>query len=311
VYNQAVFRKAGFIIAAWLACLSVTGTGQTARWQSPNLNNVISHAMRGRSGSVVVLEVSSGQVLAARNLSGAARRLVRPGSTVKPFTLLAVLSNGTTAPSTRFTCRRKLLLAGHRLDCLHPEPVEGLDAITALAYSCNDYFTSMAARLRPEELQSTFLHAGLAGPSGLAPQEAKAYVGLTKGVEQLQLQAIGEENLRTTPLDLLQAYRELALRRRNGDENVAYRTVFAGLEAATGYGMARLAQPPGSMMVAGKTGTALADEGRWTHGWFVGFAPAERPEVVVVVFLEHGTGPSDAAPVAREIFSAYEHRGLP
>jgi penicillin-binding protein 2 len=310
VYNQAVFQKASLALA-WLACFGVSALGQTLSGRPAELDKAVARAMRGRRGSAVVLDVSSGRILAALNLAGAARRLARPGSTVKPFTLLALLSSGAVNPSSHFTCRRKVVVAGHRLDCSHPEPAEGLDAVSALAYSCNDYFTSMAARLRPQNLQSAFLHAGLAGPSRLAKQEAKGYVGLTAGVEQLQLQAIGEENLRTTPLSLLRAYRNLALRRRNGSDDAAYRTVFAGLEAATAYGMARLAQPPGSVIVAGKTGTTLADEGRWTHGWFAGFAPATRPEIAVVVFLEHGTGPSDAAPIAGAIFSAYEHRGHP
>ena len=59
------------------------------------------------------------------------------------------------------------------------------------------------------------------------------------------------------------------------------------------------------MKVAGKTGTALADEGPWTHAWFAGYAPAENPEIVLVVFLEKGHGGTDAASVAREIFAAF------
>jgi cell division protein FtsI/penicillin-binding protein 2 len=57
--------------------------------------------------------------------------------------------------------------------------------------------------------------------------------------------------------------------------------------------------------VAGKTGTSAG------HAWFAGFAPAERPEVVVVVFLESGTGGADAAPVAGTVFRAWaDGRGI-
>ncbi len=59
------------------------------------------------------------------------------------------------------------------------------------------------------------------------------------------------------------------------------------------------------MKVAGKTGTAAAEEGPWTHAWFAGYAPAENPEIALVVFLEKGHGGSDAAEVAREIFAAF------
>jgi cell division protein FtsI/penicillin-binding protein 2 len=69
--------------------------------------------------------------------------------------------------------------------------------------------------------------------------------------------------------------------------------------------MGRMAQPDAPMKVAGKTGTALTDEGPWTHAWFAGYAPAEKPEIVLVVFLEKGHGGTDAASVAREIFAAF------
>jgi penicillin-binding protein 2 len=69
--------------------------------------------------------------------------------------------------------------------------------------------------------------------------------------------------------------------------------------------MGRMAQPDAPMKVAGKTGTALADEGPWTHAWFAGYAPAENPQIALVVFLEKGHGGTDAASVAREILAAF------
>jgi len=75
-------------------------------------------------------------------------------------------------------------------------------------------------------------------------------------------------------------------------------------------GVAREAAVPG-IAVAGKTGTAefgpaRADRSHETHGWFVGFAPYDEPEVAVVVFLQRGGG-SDAAPAARAILDYYFH----
>jgi cell division protein FtsI/penicillin-binding protein 2 len=57
------------------------------------------------------------------------------------------------------------------------------------------------------------------------------------------------------------------------------------------------------MTIAGKTGTAqVSEEGQLPHAWFVGFAPAEAPQVVIVVLVENGgDGGRVAAPVAREI----------
>jgi penicillin-binding protein 2 len=53
--------------------------------------------------------------------------------------------------------------------------------------------------------------------------------------------------------------------------------------------------------LAGKTGTAQNPHGL-DHGWFVGFAPAEEPAIVVGAILEFGEHGTTAAPyVARVI----------
>ena len=62
--------------------------------------------------------------------------------------------------------------------------------------------------------------------------------------------------------------------------------------------------------IAGKTGTAewgVPDEsGKLpTHGWFAGYAPYERPEIALTVFLERGRGGHDAARIARRVFAYY------
>ncbi len=57
-------------------------------------------------------------------------------------------------------------------------------------------------------------------------------------------------------------------------------------------------------MIAGKTGTAQAPPYP-DHAWFVGFAPAEKPEIVVAVFLEFGEHGYAAARIASKIIEAY------
>jgi len=56
--------------------------------------------------------------------------------------------------------------------------------------------------------------------------------------------------------------------------------------------------------VAGKTGTAENPAGS-PHGWFVGFAPAEDPQVAVAVIIENaGQGGVDAAPLGGAVMKA-------
>lgn len=57
--------------------------------------------------------------------------------------------------------------------------------------------------------------------------------------------------------------------------------------------------------IAGKTGTAQVP-GKKAHSWFVGFAPYDAPQVVIVVIIENGgTGGSVAAPIAGRILQKY------
>lgn len=69
--------------------------------------------------------------------------------------------------------------------------------------------------------------------------------------------------------------------------------------------------------VGGKTGTVqVIAQATWIksehlpfkyrdHAWFASFAPTQNPEMVVVVFVEHGGhGGSDAAPLAKQLYEA-------
>ena len=57
--------------------------------------------------------------------------------------------------------------------------------------------------------------------------------------------------------------------------------------------------------VAGKTGTAETRPGEAPHGWFVGFAPAEAPTVVVAVIVENAAeGGVTAAPLGAQVMRA-------
>jgi peptidoglycan glycosyltransferase len=258
-----------------------------------DLQQVMDRAMANRAGAAVALDVDSGRIVASYHLKVAAQRLAPPGSTVKPFTLLAVLGSGAAAPS--LVCRRKVPIGVRQMDCTHPSSPDALDAVGALAYSCNYYFASLARGLRNSDLVGALARAGLTSRTGLYEEEAVGEITAPASVESRQLLALGEGNILTTPLEMVWAYRKLALQRKLSP------IVRSGLEAATEYGTARLAQPRG-VKVAGKTGTALDPASGGAHAWFVGYAPANSPRIALVVFLEQGVGGRDAAPVARELF---------
>lgn len=262
--------------------------------------------MAGRSGTAVVLDVDKARIVAQYRVDIAARKLAHPGSTLKPFTLLALLEHGKLDPTSSVMCRRTVHIGNRHLDCSHVETVEPLDALNALAYSCNHFFAHFSKLLTNSELTESLRRAGLTSPTGFVAEEATGTITHTNNAEQHQLQALGEANVEITPLELLAAYHRLALRRKQPESSRGpLRTIFEGLEASTLYGTGKLAEPPG-LRIAGKTGTATAVNGRWTHAWFAGYAPADNPEIVLVIFLERGRGGADAGPIAREIFAAYQ-----
>jgi cell division protein FtsI/penicillin-binding protein 2 len=274
-----------------------------------NLNNTkkeelrvaVEHAMEGRAGAVVAADVVTGEILAAHEIDLAAHLVSRPGSTVKPFVLMALLESGKLTARQRLRCRRPLRIGGVRMDCAHPTWVVDLDAEEAIAYSCNSYFAEVATRLSSAELVQALRRAGFDSPSGLVKGEVRGHIELLRDLDMLQLEALGDRGIEVTALELLEAYRKLALRKRdNAAASEIDAAAFAGLEQSVAYGMAHAADVEG-MRIAGKTGTAASRESARTHGFFVGYAPAEKPEIAVVVYLERGNG-GDAAGVAQAVF---------
>jgi len=70
-------------------------------------------------------------------------------------------------------------------------------------------------------------------------------------------------------------------------------------------GTARQAFKDLPFTVAGKTGTSQYSTSSDAHGWFVGFAPYDDPQIAFAVVLENGGHGSYAAYVARDIIDSY------
>ncbi|HAN30928.1 MAG TPA: penicillin-binding protein 2 [Myxococcales bacterium] len=157
--------------------------------------------------------------------------------------------------------------------------------------------------------------------------------------------AVGQKDATATPLQLARVYAGLARggslpnvslidsldkgdrkmqpygrhhSRSMGLKPSTLKAIHVGLKRVVESGTARKSQLK-KVVMAGKTGTAEAaqrakpgtppDIVRWLkddHAWFVGFAPADKPRVVVAVFVEHGGhGGHVAAPIAKRIIKRY------
>lgn len=262
----------------------------------------VNHAMEKVQGAIVVVDVANRSVLASHRMDLASKQLEAPGSTLKPFLLMSLLETGRLDPNQQLLCRKPLKIGTAQMDCTHPSQVKELDASSAIAYSCNSYVAEVALRLNGAELAELLRRAGLDSPSGLVDGEARGRIETPATQKDLQLEALGYRGIEVTPLELLEAYRRLALRIRKGELGIDA-PVFRGLEDSVEFGMAHAAFVDG-MKIAGKTGTSVARNTQQTHGYFVAYAPAEKPQIVLVVYLAQGRG-LDAAAVAQPVLQAF------
>ena len=260
-------------------------------------------AFAGQSGTAVILRVRDAKIVAAYNRPALAHRLATPGSSIKPFTLNLLLESGLLKSSERIGCKRALVVDGMRLRCSHAEGPGSFDSEEALAFSCNSFFTEASKRLPPEALERSLRSFGFEQATSLMPGEASGHIAIARTRERRELLAIGAAGIEVTPLELALAYRRVAL--WQASPTPAQRVVLNGLTDAITYGLGHLAQS-GSLKIAGKTGTASNPGNLSTHGWFAGFAPADAPEIVLIVYVEHGRGGVEAAAIAGRILESWE-----
>src|ERR1039457_4275875 len=217
--------------------------------------------------AVILLDVRTRRVLTARN----SELLAPPGSTLKPLVFSTLLRAKKLDPGEAFPCTGRLEIDGRRFDCSHPPMNRAIDLRTALGYSCHAVTARVAGRFEPRGLE-------------------RFEIGRTQAAatrEASQLQALGEERVLVNPMELAQAYLQIAL---GGDP-----AILGGLADAVEFGTAQRAAVAG-LAVAGKSGSVRTAAGAHI-AWFAGFTAA----VVVVVMLQGRSGGADAAPLAAEV----------
>lgn len=298
---------------------------------------------RAKSGSVVVLDVISGEVLAMVNQPAynpndrdqikarvyrnrAATDIFEPGSSVKPFVVAAALASGRYDERSIIDTSPGFYKVGIKI-IEDKHDLGRVDLATVLARSSNVGMSMMALKLEPGQLWTTL--SGL----GFGQVTASGYPGESAGLlthyshwRPISIATLSYGyGLSVTPLQLAHAYAtigSLGLRRpvsflrvaetvggeRALDERVC-RSLLGMLESVvmpTGTGL-RAAIP--GYRVAGKTGTAWKSNagGYSTDRYmavFGGVAPASNPRLAAVVMIdEPGAGLYYGGDVAAPVFS--------
>jgi len=279
--------------------------------------------MAGRAGDVIVSDPRTGEVTAAWNLDSGLRDAYPPGSTAKIVESAAALEEGVVSPQEQIFCHRVPPILGEKYRCVHPPSGSAFTLPQALANSCNYYFTVLSLRLTPETLSHWYSVFGF-GQGTAANGTPPGHVTVGRDPRRKALAALGEVDIVATPAQVLQAYSAVGTRgefrtlwsaRERQKERLASRriqlrpstleTLIDGLVGCVQFGTCQEAAVRG-VRVAGKTGTATALDGSGaTHAWFAGFAPAENPEIAIVVFLDRGKGAHSAAVLAGAILREY------
>jgi cell division protein FtsI/penicillin-binding protein 2 len=275
-----------------------------------------------REGAVVVADPTSGRLLALVN-PAMANSAHPPGSVFKLVTALAALEAGLAAPSRTMRCDglyRPIgpVTAGFVPRCWRPGGHGDLTLEEALAASCNVAMMAWGERAGAESLHATARRAGLGIPPGRlpGPHDRRSLVPMAMGegprlaVTPMQLAGLTAA-IATGTAPRLPAWRPEPLKGAPLAHAATLQRLRTGMRASVTTGSSRQAAPA-ALSVAGKTGTASYTDGtNRTYGWFTGYAPADRPRVVVVVFLKQANGFADAAPLAKRVLAAWHQAERP
>ena len=301
---------------------------------------------QAKSGSVVVLDIETGEVLAMANqpsfnpndlsnLKSAATRnraitdQMEPGSTVKPFTLLAALESGKFAADTKVDTSPGYLRVTYKT-FVDPKNYGVLDLAGILTKSSQVGTTKVALALDPDATRGMFERVGFGEPigSGFPGEIVGELPGHRSWDPVTQATFAFGYGLSASSLQMARAYSVLAndgLRREISlvaldEPPESIRVVDAGitqdvrqmLQAAAGAsGTGKRASIDG-YSVGGKTGTLHKvkagggyDEDRYMSV-FAGLSPVDNPRLVTIVVIDE---PQDgdyfgglvAAPVFSEV----------
>ena len=211
------------------------------------------------------------------------------------------------------------------------------NAPTALQFSCNDYMCEIAYRMGSENGTDYTDNAAL---KRLQKYSELFYLNKKSGIEvgESQPHVTDADGIRSAIGQGTHNYATVQLARYAGaiaskgdvfslsliegitDTNEKYTKNKAVLEGSVELsdsvwdtihqGMLQFAQnntvlKDMQIRVAGKTGTAQEAKNRPDHALFIGYAPAEQPQIAVAVRIANGYGSSNATAVGKSIFNYY------
>lgn len=260
-------------------------------------------------------------------LNRATQGLYPPGSAFKVITAAGAINKDPATTQRVFDAPGNITIEGRRIE---DKQARGrMNFGQAFARSSNYVFATLGIEQGAESLIATARNFGIARqlPFDLAVEQGN--LPDPAGLSKLELgeSAIGQGRVMVTPLSMAVVAAAVA----NGGiimaptlvdevhdaagtviESTQPRQLWRAVSKSVADALTRVmtltvsegtgtaAAIPG-VRVVGKTGSAQNPHGQ-THAWFIGFAPAEKPQVAIAVIVENaGAGGREAAPIAGEI----------
>ena len=268
-----------------------------------------------------------------------------PGSTWKLATSVIALQTNRVSFNEHMptACTGGMYYGNRYWRCWQKNGHGSLNLAGAIAKSCDVYFYQLGLRLRVEGLVAGGVNLGFASRTGIdLPEERRPifpetmqyftqkYPGGWTQAQSLNL-AIGQGDNSQTVVNMAHFYAALAtdgsaprphvarlkpervkLLNITAEQMGQLRAALEGVTSAGGTAAVAGAALKG--LLAGKTGTAQTGVKRngveLDHAWFVGFAPADQPKIVVAVMLEFGGHGTRAANIASAIIAHYLHSNV-
>ena len=259
-----------------------------------------------------------------------------PGSTFKVITTTAALEEKLVSLEERFYCPGYITVEDRRIRC-HKTTGHGSQSfVEAIENSCNPVFIDIGLRIGADRFYDYFNKLGLMDKTGIdLPGEAKTIMHQKENIGQVELATISfGQSFQVTPIQLMTTIASIVnggnritphlcsyIQSAEGDVVKEYKasstkqicsektseTVRFLLEKVVSEGGGNKAYIEG-YNIGGKTATSQTlprSDNKYISS-FLGFAPADNPQIMVLVIINNPKGAYYggviAAPVAKEIF---------
>lgn len=268
-------------------------------------------------------------------LNRATQGLYPPGSTFKIFSALTYLrEHDGNAEDYSYQCEGTITHEGNAIKCYNYNKHGLVDFKDSFAKSCNSSFVNIGINIKRDSLIDICESFKFNESLNLVIPSSKSRFLLTNETETYELMqtVIGQGKTLVTPMHMAMVAAAIAndgkmMKPYFVDHIETYKGVTVSKTLKRSYGklmtegevkimkevmeevvLSGTAKTLNDLnvTVAGKTGSAEFGNQGNSHSWFVGYAPADDPEIAICVLVEGaGSGAEHAVPITKKILNDY------